>query len=270
MAETLFHHWPATALPARGRVLVVHGYGEHGGRHAEIAEALAGAGFFVWAGDLRGHGRAPGRRGHIEAWNDYLADLESWWQALPPEPEPFHLLGHSLGGLIALDWVLAHRERVRSLVLSSPVFELAFEPPAWRQRLARITTRILPALSQPSGIDPQGISSVAREVERYREDPLTHDRTTPRFYVSFRSAAARLQAIRGHLPCPTLVLFGEDDPIASIVAARAWVGKRRAEARMVTFPRGRHELFHEDFTIREAAIRAVVRFLCAVEPEVQR
>lgn len=252
-------HWRAPT--PRGRVLIVHGYGEHARRHDEIATALAAAGFSTWAGNLPGHGNAPGKRGHIRRWEDYLDAVESWWSELPASPPPFFLLGHSVGGLIALDWALAHRERLRGLVLSSPAFRLGFEPPAWRQSLARFVSRVWPSLSQPSGIDPEGISSVPEEVRRYREDPHRHGRATARFFVSYQAAAERLRQLRGPLPCPTLVLFGENDTIASIAAARAWIGTRRAEARMRTYPEARHEIFHESFIVREAAMKDVVAFL---------
>ena len=252
-------HW-RTAAP-RGRVLLVHGYGEHARRHDEIGTALSAAGFSTWAGDLPGHGKAPGKRGHVRRWEDYLDTVESWGSQLPATPAPLFLLGHSIGGLIALDWALAHRERLRGLVLSSPAFRLGFEPPAWRQSLAPFVSKVWPSLSQPSGIDPEGISSVPEEVKRYREDPLCHARATARFFVSYEAAAERLRELRGPLPCPTLVLFGESDPIASIAAARTWIGTHRAEARMLTYPGARHELFHESFIVREAAMKDVVAFL---------
>jgi len=245
---------------SRGRVLLVHGYGEHAKRHAEIASALTAAGFSVWAGDLPGHGEAAGKRGHVRRWEDYLSIVESWWEALPAAPAPFFLLGHSVGGLIALDWAGAHPERPRGLLLSSPAFRLGFEPPAWRQALARVVARIWPSFSQPSGIETEGISTVREEVKRYRDDPLCHDRATARFFVSYLAAAARLRADTRPLPCPTLVLFGEDDPISSLAAARAWVGAHRDAARLLTFPEARHELFHESFVVREAAVQAVVEF----------
>ncbi|MDF2492499.1 MAG: lysophospholipase [Microbacterium sp.] len=41
----------------RGVVQLLHGVGEHAGRYAALAEALAQAGFIVYADDHRGHGR---------------------------------------------------------------------------------------------------------------------------------------------------------------------------------------------------------------------
>lgn len=266
-ASTLFHHWPAApGRAAKGRVLIVHGFGEHGARHADIAKTLSAAGYAVWAGDLRGHGKAPGRRGHVSRWQDFVLDVSEWVRQIPPQPEPFFVVGHSVGGLIALDWTIAHPRAVTGLVLSSPILGLAFEPAGWRMSMARFVSKIWPGYLQATGLDPKGLSTVREEVERYKNDPLVHDRASARFFVELEEAQRRLGEHRKPLPCPVLVIFGEADPIASLTATRNWVGQRRAGARIVTFPGGKHELFHEDFQTREAAMREVTRFFDGLVP----
>jgi alpha-beta hydrolase superfamily lysophospholipase len=226
-----------------------------------LAEKLAAAGHEVSAGDLRGHGQAPGQRGHIHRWRQYVEDVDSWWRALPGGDLPLFLLGHSLGGLVALDWMLEHPERVRGLALSSPIFEMAFEPPAWRRRLAELVSRVVPFLSQPSGIDPEGISSVPEEVERYKADPLIHKAATARMYVSYRKAAARLQTAGSGLRVPTLIFFGRADPIAAVDAARRFASTNPDWIRMRSYPDARHELFHEAPEIRDKATADLIAFL---------
>jgi alpha-beta hydrolase superfamily lysophospholipase len=242
-------------------VLLVHGFGEHCGRHAELAAKLAEAGFEVSAGDLRGHGRAPGQRGHIHRWRQYTEDVNSWWRALPAGNLPLFVLGHSLGGLVALDWTLEHPERVKALALSSPVFEMGYEPPAWRQKLAELFSRFFPILSQPSGIDPHGISSVPEEVERYESDPLNHGVASARMYVSYRKAAVRLQTAGPALQVPTLIFFGREDPIASVDAARRFASTNPDWIRIRSYLGGRHELFHETPAIREQVTADLIAFL---------
>ena len=131
--------WPAGHSPLLGRVLVVHGLGEHRGRYEWIAARLAAAGYEVWAGDFRGHGRAPGPRGHADRWQDLLDDVETVWREMAAGTSdanaPTAVLGHSLGGLIGLDWALAHSDRLRALVLSAPAFEVGFKPPPWKVTL---------------------------------------------------------------------------------------------------------------------------------------
>ena len=53
--------------------------------------------------DLRGHGRSEGRRGHVSRFENYYLDLESA-RALGNDNLPSFMLGHSLGGLLVLDY----------------------------------------------------------------------------------------------------------------------------------------------------------------------
>src|SRR6476469_7631182 len=98
---------------ARAVVVIVHGYAEHTRRYAGLVAALDAAGCECHLFDLRGHGRSGGVRGYVREFGDYLADLDLFLKHVreirPESPEvPRVLFGHSLGGLIALDYVL-HR-----------------------------------------------------------------------------------------------------------------------------------------------------------------
>src|SRR5688572_11299688 len=72
----LYGEFFAAANP-RGVSLIVHGYGEHGGRYRELANILALEGMATLSFDLRGHGRADGQRGYVERFTDYLDDVDA-------------------------------------------------------------------------------------------------------------------------------------------------------------------------------------------------
>jgi len=257
--------WPVGNRPLRGRVLVVHGLGEHSKRYEWVAARLASAGYEVWAGDLRGHGQAPGLRGHSDRWQDLLDDVEEVWREMEARSSdataPLAVLGHSLGGLIGLDWSLAHAERLRALVLSAPAFEVGFVPPPWKIALARFAARTAPTLAQSSGIRPEQISSVLEEIEAYRNDPQIHDRVTARQYVLYMEAATRLVGYALRLAWPTLVLAGGDDTVVSVAAVRHFAESNPARIEFHLYPGARHEIFHEAPAIREAAAEHLLTFL---------
>jgi len=243
----------------------VHGLGEYSGRYEWVASHLAAAGFETWSGDLRGHGRAPGLRGHVDHWGDLLDDTEQVWNEMnrhaADAPGPLAVLGHSLGGLIALDWSLAHPERLRALVLSAPAFMVGFRPPPWKIALARMAARVAPTLAQSSGILPEHISSVAEEIEAYRNDPQIHDRVTARQYVCYLAAATRLAALPARLSWPTLVIAGADDTVVSVTAVRAFAEANPGRVEFHLYPGARHEIFHETPSIRDAAAADLLSFL---------
>ena len=92
----------------RAEVLLVHGFIEHGGRYAPTAEALASRGYAVSVMDLRGHGKSDGPRCWIRSFDEYIDDLDcsSTASSSGPEGKPVFVLGHSLGGLIAVLWCI--------------------------------------------------------------------------------------------------------------------------------------------------------------------
>jgi alpha-beta hydrolase superfamily lysophospholipase len=163
--------------------------------------------------------------------------------------------------LIALDWSVAHPERLRAIALSAPALEVGFTPPPWKVALARFASRIAPTLAQSSGIRPEHISSVLEEIEAYRQDPQIHDRVSARHYVSFIEAAARLVAYAERLEWPTLVLVGGDDTVVSVAAVRRFAESNPSRIEFRLYPGARHEIFHEASAIREAAASDLIAFL---------
>ncbi|HVH11484.1 MAG TPA: lysophospholipase, partial [Longimicrobium sp.] len=180
----LYHaSWLPEGEP-RAIVLVSHGHGEHGGRYGELARHLAERGMAVHAIDHRGHGRSGGTRGHVDRFGQYVADLETWRRAVTadvPVDIPVFLLGHSLGGLIAIRHLQTHPEAgFRGAVLSAPLLGIALRPPRWKVALSGILSRALPRLPFSNELDPSMLSTAPGYVEAFRADTLLHPTITPR------------------------------------------------------------------------------------------
>src|SRR5262249_24854229 len=96
----------------RALVAIVHRLGDDSGRSAALAADLHKARFTTVCLDLPGHGEAPRPRGDARSWTE-LRDLAvpamfSASRGLPGQPPdmPHILFGHSMGGLMALDYAL--------------------------------------------------------------------------------------------------------------------------------------------------------------------
>ena len=100
--------------------MISHGYGEYGERYARLAERLSAAAFTAWAHDQRGHGLSEGRRGVLDRLDNATSDLGAMVElAAERDPEtPVFVLGHSMGGAIALAYALAHQEKLTVPALS--------------------------------------------------------------------------------------------------------------------------------------------------------
>ena len=91
------------AGPARGVVIISHGFNSHSGQYIWPAERFAEAGFAVYALDLRGRGKSDGERFYVEDIADYVADVAGVIRiAKERDPGlPLFLLGHSAGGVVS-------------------------------------------------------------------------------------------------------------------------------------------------------------------------
>jgi len=215
----------------RSGIVLVHGFGDHSGRYGELVLKLTSAGFPVFAFDLRGHGRSSGRRGHILAWQEYRSDLSRFLDGLcEQDMTPSFLFGHSMGGLIVLDFLLGGdprdstievklRESIEGVVLSAP---LLAQPgvPAWRLKVAALLSQVWPVFSLRAGIDPATLSRSEGEREGYREDPLVHGTGSARLATELISTQARIFEWADRLQTSILLCHGTGDRLVSIAGSR--------------------------------------------------
>ena len=253
------HDWP---LPQpRGGVLIVHGLGEHAGRYGDLARWFNTRGYAVRACDQRGHGESPGPRGVLRHSDDLLTDLaavhDDYARELGTAPL---LLGHSMGGLVALRAVLDGRVRPQALVLSSPVLRSHASPGL--QRLAATLAQLLPNLRLRNGLDVERLSHDPRVVAAYRDDALCHDRVSPRLADFIFRAGPACIADAARLDLPTLLLVAGDDALVDAGGSRDF--SAAAPTQHLTtryFAALYHELFNEAEPGRSQVLRQLEDWL---------
>ncbi|TMC07707.1 MAG: lysophospholipase [Chloroflexi bacterium] len=238
--------WPAVGV-ARAHLLLIHGIAEHAGRHAHVASRFANAGIETHAFDLRGFGASAGRRAYVDRWSQYDDDVEDQLAAIRAEARglPVVLYGHSMGGLIALGYVLADvpRPEPEILVLSAPAIASVG---GWRRPLAAVLGRAVPRLEIANRLPAGGLSHDPVVEVAYRSDPLNVHRTTTRLGMELFREQARVQsrlARTGALPIPTYVLHGAEDPIVPVSSSASL--ERRANVTRRVYPGLRHEMHNE-------------------------
>ena len=115
--------------PAEPKALIclVHGFNDHSARFDNWSRRLTAEGFAVAAVDLRGHGRSGGRRGYARSYQDLIEDvsvLMTRSRSLFPGI-PLVLYGHSMGGNLVTNYLLAAKDIPDATVVTSPWFTLA-------------------------------------------------------------------------------------------------------------------------------------------------
>jgi len=194
---------------------VVHGLGEHAGRYARFAEAMANHGMSTFAVDLRGHGESDGQRGHVDSWSQWTDDVSTFVKHVEglagTEVVP---VGHSFGGAALLSTVLSGRlPNSKRFAVSSPALKLRLQAPAWKTALAPFASKIVPRLAMDNEVDPAAVSRIPEVVAAYRNDPLVHSRISSRMYTEWQNATVDVLGRADQIKIPFLILAGTADPL---------------------------------------------------------
>jgi len=247
--RSLFYRFQVPAGPA-GVVLLLHGYAEHSGRYEWVMERLSEAGLAVYAPDHRGFGRSarPGALADLESLEATIRDISSLTavaRRVLPEA-PLFLLGHSMGGMLALLFALRHPKGLVGLVTSGAAVEIPEFISPLLLRVSRLLSRLLPRLpAQP--FEYRELSRDPQIIRAMEQDPLYYKgkmraRTGYQQLLGIREVTSGLQRIR----LPLLLLHGADDrTIAAKTSEMIFNAVSSADKTLKIWPGLRHEILNE-------------------------
>ena len=235
------------AMP-RPIVLIAHGLFEHAGRYAHVAARLNGAGYGVVAIDHLGHGRSDGTRGFVPAFSVYrdgmdalLAEVQAEWPRVP-----LLLLGHSMGGLIAVHHLLERQAAYAAAAVSGPAILPAAPPSALTIWISRLLARVAPRLGVVA-LDGDGVSRDPAVVAAYKSDPLNyHGKIGARLAKELFDAMAAAREGAAQLALPLLVQHGDADRMAAPAGGQYLFDHAgSADKRLLRYPGLFHEIYNE-------------------------
>lgn len=228
---------------AKAVLVIVHGHGGHSGVFGRIIEYLIPRGYIICSFDLRGHGRSPGQRGYINSWGEYRADLTAFLDLVKSEQPslPLFLLGQSMGGTIALDYVLRQLDGISGLILMSPALGLRISP--WKLVVGRVLSGILPHFALNTGLDFSTGSRDPEMVAACARDPLRHRQGTARLATELLQTIDWVNARVSEVSVPLLILHGGADLITPLDSSRVFVDHLTISDREIQeYPDSYHEL----------------------------
>jgi len=262
-ARIFWRSWVPT--DARAVVVIAHGGAEHGGRYRHVVERLVPDGFAVYAIDHRGHGRSDGRRAQIGRMAYVVADLDRLVSRANEEhPQlPLFLLGHSVGGLIALAYALEHADQLTGLVLSGPV--AAVEAAPIHLRLIAKAASVLTPDAGLLQVDATGVSRDADEVAAYDNDALVYRGKLPaRTLQELADTIGRLDGGAQRITLPVLMQLGMADSIVPAPGGEALFGRLgSADKTLHRYEGYFHEIYNEPPGERDRPLDDLAAWLLA-------
>jgi acylglycerol lipase len=239
-------------LPERAAnavVVIAHGLAEHSGRYSALATRLVERDFAVYALDQRGHGRSGGPRCNIERFDYLVSDLGVFvGRAQRQHPgAPVMLLGHSMGGAVALGCALKYQDALNALVLSAPALATDTAAPLSK----RLMVNALSVLAPNRGVLTLPAAAISRDraiVHAYESDPLVFRGEIPARTVSeLLKAMEHLQQHAHELTLPVLIQHGSADslvPLAAVQPTYQHLGLQRRRTVQV-YEGLYHEVYNE-------------------------
>lgn len=206
----------------RAVVLLLHGLGEHSGRYRHVAAALAGAGYAVHALDHRGHGQSGGKPVFVKSYGELTDDIAAFRTRIEAQHPgvPLVVLGHSMGGNLAVGHVLDHQQGVAGLALSGPALKVGDDLTPGKIKVFSLVAKVAPGL-RPQGLDASAISRDPAVVQAYRDDPLVYTgKVTAGLGAALIGAMGGFPARYAELRLPILLLHGADDRLAAVEGSR--------------------------------------------------
>lgn len=148
--------FPGEKKSIRGALIHFHGQGDFSERYQEILHPFLRKGIACVATDLPGHGRSSGVRGRVPGLEvvDRIAETsqQRCLELCTDRHLPLGIVGHSVGGLLALREILRRPSPYSFSWISSPLLNPAANQNSLLVRLAPLAARLLPGLTMATGV----------------------------------------------------------------------------------------------------------------------
>lgn len=202
---------------SKAQILVNHGFLEHALRYTEFAQAMNARQIAVTAFDVRGHGSSSGQRAYVSHFGDYCDDLTMVMGTGLDFDSPKFLLGHSNGGLTALEYFRRNDTTTTrlfsGLIITSPWLGPAGGLPEYKIVLSKVLGYLVPWLSIPA--EPLTVTSDAAKQKEYNEDPKNQHNITLGWAYQSMLTQEKVQKEGTRIPIPLLYSYGDQDQVAN-------------------------------------------------------
>ena len=229
-------------------LLIIHGLGEHSGRYTNVINHFVPLGYAIYGFDHIGHGKSDGEREVIDRFEDYIGPLTIYLNMVKAwQPgKPIILFGHSLGGLIAVYYLLDHQAEFKGAVISAADITIPKNISPLTVTMGNIISSISPKTGGMA-LDATRISRDPEVVKAYVNDPLVfHAKTPARLAAEMLKAMLRVTAELGKITLPFITVQGSADELVAPGDAQLLYDKASSKDKTIKVYEGfYHEVFNE-------------------------
>lgn len=236
-----------TISDAKANIIFLHGYTEHIGRYGWMIEQMNQAGINVFAYDHRGYGKSDGTRAYINRFSQYTEDLGVYLNQLKKPELPTFLMGHSMGSLIGVGYLVNHLEhQFAGFISSSGALKIDENISPFLRKISGIMSKIAPHLKTIK-LDPNALSRDPKEVVKYFTDPAVyHGGTKARLGFEMLEAMKSAQNNFHKINIPVLILHGTEDKLADPLGSQWMYDKVSSTDKKLEYFEGfYHEIMNE-------------------------
>ena len=244
-------------------LFLVHGMAEHSSRYQYVAEILNQNHINVHALDLRGHGHSEGERAYCKSFDEFIEDVHTLVQNTHTENRNYFILGHSMGGLTAVNYLIKYPDAdCKGLILSAPLLKIGEDTPPLLVKFTPIIASLFPKLKAVK-LDIDFISRKPETLHNYRTDPLIY-RGGIHARLGYEMIKYILKA-RENYPSfsfPVLLMHGTGDKLVDPQGSQ-WMHDeiQSKDKTLKLFPELYHELLNEPE--RDEVIDHMIKWIIA-------
>ncbi|MBK9294616.1 MAG: alpha/beta hydrolase [Oligoflexia bacterium] len=237
-----------TFKPSQPKALVVgcHGLGEHSDCYRFVADKLVNEGFEFSIFDHRGHGKSEGKRG-VGSIDEMVLDLKFFIQEIINKDLPLFILAHSMGGLVAIKYLIRHgMGKARGVVLSSPLLGVTVQIPFWKKSSASLLAKALPAITLHNEIPHKNLTHDQDVVAYYDRDTLRTDRISAPMFMSMLESIDYVFKNSDQLQGQVFFQLSGEDLVVSRAEAEKFFHKLKVKNKKIQIYDGYyHEIYNE-------------------------
>ena len=234
--------WPSNNDPIYN-IIIIHGLGEHSGRYKEFASFFIKKNIGVFSFDLIGHGKSDGLKGHISNIKDFTDSIEEVLIQVRKRfiNTPIIIFGHSLGGCLALNYLIERKSKEISLaIISSAWIETEIQIPKYLLIIQRVIHTLFPKVRLSNRLDTKDLSKDIKIIDKYKNDPLVHDRISLNLLSEINKTIEKIKNKDYNIEIPVLIIHGKKDKIISYKGSEL-INKKIKDSKLKLYDNVYHE-----------------------------